>query len=106
MRTEDSHDTFLSRLVAMWPTLSDEARERISLLVEQFLSAASADSEDLGHPTRLSCTVDERSIARKGIQCEHGGGAGESGIDRTGTVRRTAGRGEAAPGGDGGEVRP
>lgn len=74
-------------------------------IAEQFVSAASLDSERVGHSMRLSCTVDERSIARQGVKCEHDSGADESGVDSTGTVRRPAGRGEAAFDGDGGEVR-
>ena len=93
----------LSLLVERWPHLSTKHREAILLIAD--IEAASAGMDATEPTTRLSCTVDERSNARQGVQCELGSGADESVVDSTGTARRPAGRGEAAADGDSGEVR-
>lgn len=98
-------DPTLSKLVQSWPTLPNESRELITVILEKCLRAASVSNGVVESPTRLSCTVDEQSNARQGVQCELGSGADESAVDSTGTARRPAGRGEAAPDGDSGEVR-
>lgn len=98
-------DPTLSKLVDSWPTLPIESRELITVILEQCIRAASLSDGVVEPSTRLSCTVDERSNARQGVQCELGSGADESVFDSTGTARQPAGRGEAAPDGDSGEVR-
>lgn len=98
-------DPTLSKLVDSWPTLPSESRELITVILEQCLRAASLSDEDVEPSTRLSCTVDERSNAQQGVQCELGSGADESVVDCTEAARPPAGRGGAAPDGDSGEVR-
>jgi len=93
----------LSELVKRWPSLSTRQHEAILLIAK--IEAASASTDATEPSTRLSCTVDERSNARKGVQCELGSGADESVVDSTESARPPAGRGGAAPDGDSGEVR-
>jgi len=98
-------DPTLSKLVHSWTTLPNESRELITIILEQCLRAASVSDGIVEPSTRLSCTVDERSNARQGIQCELGSGADESVAESTGAARSPAGRGGAAPDGDSWEVR-
>jgi len=98
-------DPTLSKLVDSWPTLPSESRELITAILEQCLRSASRRDGVVEPSTRLSCTVDERSNARQGVQCELGSGADESVVDSTGSARPPAGRGGAVPDGDSGEVR-
>ncbi|MEQ9206125.1 MAG: hypothetical protein RLN78_02030 [Phycisphaerales bacterium] len=93
----------LSELVNRWDSLSTRQHEAILLIAG--IESASLSDGVVEPSTRLSCTVDEQSNARQGVQCELGSGADESVVDSTESARPPAGRGGAAPDGDSGEVR-
>jgi hypothetical protein len=99
-------DPTLSQLVQSWAALPSASRELIAVILAQGLEAAVGSTATPESPTRLSCTDDERSNARQGVQCELGSGADESDAGSTDAAGSPEDRGPAATDDDSGEVLP